>query len=298
MRGLVFDIQRFSIHDGPGIRTTVFMKGCPLRCPWCANPESQDAFPNLMARDLKCRACGACAAVCPKGAVTMTATGRRIDWSKCDQCLKCVGACIYNSLSICGRYMDVPEVLAEVMADADFYRNSGGGMTVSGGEALMQAEFVASLMQACRESGIHTALETTGLSSWKKVAAVLEFTDLVLFDIKHLDTSKHRAATGVGNQLILKNLQTIAKVKKLWLRLPVIPGYNDAENHIVEVAELAKNVGAEKLSLLPYHEGGKSKCGQIGRNYAFSEGTMPTHDRMQELKKVAAASGMLVSIGS
>jgi pyruvate formate lyase activating enzyme len=228
----------------------------------------------------------------------MTAAGRRIDWSKCDQCLKCVGACIYNSLSICGRYMDVHEVLAEVMSDADFYRNSGGGMTVSGGEALMQAEFVASLMHACRASGIHTALETTGLSPWKKMAAVLEFTDLVLFDIKHLDTSKHRAATGVGNQLILKNLQTIAKVKKLWLRLPVIPGYNDAENHIIEVAELARKIGAEKLSLLPYHEGGKSKCDQSGRNYAFAEGTMPTHDRMQKLKEVATASGMLVSIGS
>ena len=298
VKGLIYNIQRFSIHDGPGIRTTVFTKGCPLRCPWCSNPESQDAFPNLMARDLKCTGCGSCAAVCPRGAVTVTEAGRRIDWSKCDQCLACVDTCIYGSLSICGRYVEIPEVLDEVMADADFYRNSGGGMTVSGGEALMQAEFTAALMEACRERGVHTALDTTGFSPWEKMKMVLEFTDLVLFDIKHLDPLKHSEATGVGNQLILENLLSVGKENRLWLRMPVIPGYNDTEENILAVAALGKSLGAEKLSLLAYHEGGRSKSGQIGKTYAFPEGKVPADDRMQKLKELVAGNGMVVSIGS
>jgi len=298
VKGLIFNIQRFSIHDGPGIRTTVFMKGCPLRCPWCSNPESQDAFPNLMARDLKCTGCGACAAVCPRGAATLTEAGRRIDWSKCDQCLACVDACIYGSLSICGRYVEVSHVLDEVMADADFYENSGGGMTVSGGEALMQAEFVSELMKACREKGVHTALDTTGFSPREKLKRVLEFTDLVLFDIKHLDPLKHSEATGVGNQLILKNLQTIAREKRLWLRMPVIPTYNDSEEHIRAVAALGKSLGAEKLSLLPYHEGGRSKCSQVGKTYTFPKVRIPTDEQMRKLKDLVAGNGMAVSIGS
>lgn len=298
-KGLVFNIQRFSIHDGPGIRTTVFMKGCPLSCPWCSNPESQDPFPNLLVRDLKCTGCGACVESCPRGAITVSGdAGRRIDWSKCNQCLACVAACIYGSLNICGRYMEVREVMDEIMADADFYRNSGGGMTVSGGEALIQAEFVAALMQACKEHGIHTTLDTTGFSPWEKLIEVLEYTDLVLFDIKHLDPLKHREATGVGNQLILKNLLAISKEKRLWLRMPVIPGYNDSCDNVLAVANLGRSLRAEKLSLLPYHEGGKSKCSQIGKIFAFPEGRVPSDELMSRLQDLAKRDGFTVSIGS
>ena len=298
-KGLIFNIQRFSIHDGPGIRTTVFMKGCPLRCPWCSNPESQDNFPNLMVRDLKCLGCGACVEACPQRAITFSEeAGRRIDWSKCNQCLACAGACIYGSLNICGRYAGVPEVVDEIMADADFYRNSGGGMTVSGGEALMQADFVKAMLQACRERGLHTALDTTGFSPWETLRGVLEFTDLVLFDIKHLDPLTHREATGVGNKRILKNLLTLAKGKRLWLRMPVIPGYNDTEEHVLEVAALGKSAGAEKISLLPYHEGGKAKSGQLGRVYLYSEAKPPRDEHMQRLKKLMVSHGVHVSIGS
>lgn len=298
-KGLIFNIQRFSIHDGPGIRTTVFMKGCPLRCPWCSNPESQDPFPNLFVRDLKCTGCGACVGACSRDALTVSEeSGRQIDWSKCDHCLNCVDACIYGSLSICGWYAEVHEILREVAADEDFYRNSGGGVTVSGGEALMQAEFVAEFMRACKKRGLHTALDTTGFSPWEEMKKVLQFTDLVLFDIKHLDPLRHKEATGVGNNIILKNLLSLAKEKRFWLRMPVIPGYNDSDDNMLAIAALGKELRAEKLSLLPYHEGGKSKSRQIGKAFIFPEGKVPSDSLMLRLQELSARDGLTVSIGS
>ena len=183
-KGLIFNIQRFSVHDGPGIRTTVFMKGCPLTCLWCSNPESQAFFPNLVVRDMNCRGCGECLEACTDGAITMTEEqGRKIDWEKCNQCLVCTDSCIYDSLSISGSYMEVEEVLHEVMRDEAFYKNSGGGITVSGGEPLSQSEFVTNLLEACKREGLHTAIDTTGYAPWEKIEKVLRFVDLALFDI-------------------------------------------------------------------------------------------------------------------
>lgn len=298
-KGLIFNIQRFSIHDGPGIRTTVFMKGCPLRCLWCSNPESRDFFPNLMVRDINCRGCGRCVEACPEEAITITEeVGRKIVWGKCNQCLRCVDACLYNSLNVCGRYAGVEEVLDEVMKDETFYRNSGGGITVSGGEALSQSEFVTNLLETSKKEGLHTVLDTTGYAPWKKMARVLSFVDLVLFDVKHLDSEEHKRTTGFGNELILENLQKSSMVNNIWLRMPLIKGFNDSDDYIKNIAFLGKKIGAEKISLLPYHEGGKSKCEQLGRSYQFSGSTAPSDEHIDYLKQIIETAGIKVSIGS
>jgi pyruvate formate lyase activating enzyme len=298
-QGLIFNIQRFSIHDGPGIRTTVFMKGCPLRCTWCSNPESQDFSPNLIVRNIHCKGCGACVKTCPEKAIALSKTeGRIIDWSKCDQCLLCVASCAYHSLSVCGSYMGVQDVLDEVVRDECFYRNSGGGLTVSGGEALAQSEFVANLFAACKREGLHTALDTSGYASWERARRVLTFVDLVLFDIKHLDPLEHKKVTGVDNRGILENLTRIAKEKPVWLRMPLIAGFNDSEAYVRRVISLAKKIHAEKISLLPYHEGGKSKSEQLGRVYPCPDAKAPDGEHIDTLKRIAEKEKMKVSIGN
>ena len=299
-RGIIFDIQRFSIHDGPGIRTTVFMKGCPLRCRWCSNPESQDFAPNLMVREGRCRVCGACVTACPEQAVTLVDhQERRIDWGRCTQCLACVDACLYGSLQRCGRQVSVEEVLEEVLRDEAFYRNSGGGITVSGGEALSQAPFVARLLAEARQAGLHTALDTSGYAPWEALEYVLPVTDLLLWDIKHLDPGIHKWATGVENALILENLKKASgAAKEIWLRMPLIKDFNDSESHVTDIIALGKEIGAKKISLLPYHEGGKSKCEQMGRTYAFPEGRSPDDESVERLRRLIEAAGLQAGVGS
>jgi pyruvate formate lyase activating enzyme len=297
-RGLVFDIQRFSVHNGPGIRTTVFMKGCPLTCLWCSNPESQDFFANLLARDVRCRGCGACVEACPRRAITVADGGRTIDWARCNHCMECVASCIYGSLTACGEYMDVDEIVAEVIRDRDFYETSGGGATISGGEALVQDDFVLSVLRECKKEGLHTALDTTGYATWEKLEKLLPFVDLVLFDIKHLDPAEHKRATGVGNRVILENLERVADSRPTWLRMPVIPGFNDSEDHAGRLGALGKRVGAEKIALLPYHEGGAKKSEQVGKVYGFSQSETPDDHHVQKLRDIIEAQDLRVSVGN
>jgi len=298
-KGLIFNIQRFSIHDGPGIRTTVFVKGCPLRCLWCSNPESRDMFPNLMVRDISCQGCGACVEACLEGAITLTGEeGRKIDWDRCTQCFRCADACIYQSLNVCGWYVDVDEVLDEVIRDEAFYKNSGGGVTVSGGEGLSQADFVAGLLEACKDKGLHTVLDTTGYAAWETMKSVLCHVDLVLFDIKHLDSGEHKRTTGVGNELILENLKKTSAMKPVWLRMPLIADFNDSESHVSRLIKLGKGVGAQKISLLPYHEGGRSKCEQLGLPYPFLGATAPEKEHIEYLKRTIQKKGITAAIGN
>jgi pyruvate formate lyase activating enzyme len=297
--GLVFEIQRFSVQDGPGIRTTVFLKGCRLDCLWCSNPESKPSHPALIVREVKCRRCGSCLEACPEGAIALCEDeGRKIDWARCSQCLLCVDACKYGSLNTCGRTMQVAEVVDEVIADRVFYETSNGGVTFSGGEPLWQVSFLRSLLMACKGERLHTALDTSGCAPWQDIEGLLRFVDLVLYDVKHLDPLEHRRMTGAGNELILENLRRVAKRNATWLRVPLIAGFNDSEQHISGVVGLAKEIGAERVSLLPYHEGGRSKSAQVGEAYGSSEGQTPTDEHIAELKKIAEREGMEMSVGS
>ncbi len=298
-KGLIFNIQRFSVHDGPGIRTTVFMKGCPLRCLWCSNPESQDLFPSLMVRDIQCKGCGACVKACPEYAITFTQeVGRKINWDRCSQCLLCTQACLYHSLNVCGEYMEPGEVLEEVLKDRVFYKNSGGGITVSGGEALSQCEFVSQLLERCKKEALHTALDTSGYGRWEDLEALLPLVDLLLFDLKHLDSTEHKRTTGVGNEIILENLERASKITPLWLRIPLISGFNDSEDHIEEIARLGRDRGVQKISFLPYHEGGRSKNEQLGRSYQLPEVKAPSDEHILTLKGIVERKGLKVTIGN
>ncbi len=297
-RGLVFLIQRYSVQDGPGLRTTIFMKGCPLRCPWCQNPESLKPYPELMTHDTKCMLLGKCVEACPVGAITIDRKSRKIDRVKCDLCFQCVDACPTKALSKVGEYMTVAEVMAEIERDELFYHRSGGGVTVSGGEPLLQWQFVSRLLEACKQRHLHTALDTCGYAQWPVLEKVIEHVDLVLYDIKHMDPELHKKATGKSNQRILHNLRLIPRRKKIWLRLPLIPGFNDTTENITGLSRLGREIGVEKVSILPYHRLAEEKYRQLGMQRKMSTIRPPTSRRLQKIKDLIESFGLQVTIGS
>ena len=297
VKGVVFNIQRYSVHDGPGIRTTVFLKGCPLRCSWCSNPESQDALPQIMASDAKCKLCRKCESVCPVNAIRYADHQRIIDWEECTQCLECAYTCPYQAITVSGKYMTVKEVASVVEEDSLFYKNSGGGVTVSGGEPLAQAEFTLELLRVCKEKGIDTVLDSCGQVSWDVLARVLPYVDLILYDIKHMDSELHRRETGVGIEQIQANVLRMAKEKiRIWLRVPMICGYNDFDENFAMLAKLGKQIGAERISLLLYHEWGSEKYKQIGRQYIY-QAQVPSPERLEGLTAIIQDQGLTVKIG-
>jgi pyruvate formate lyase activating enzyme len=296
-KGLVFNIQRFSIHDGPGIRTTVFMKGCPLSCLWCSNPESQAAYPEILTLDRKCIQCGKCIEACPRGAITLGDSKRRIDRDRCDRCLICAEICSTGAIEIAGTWKDVNEVLTEIQKDEPFYRRSGGGVTLSGGEPLLQWKFVSELLKECKKKGFHTALDTSGCAPWDVIEKVLEYLDLVLYDIKLIDPAKHMAATGLTNEIILSNAAQIAGRKRTWLRYAVIPGYNDLESTAKEIAAFASRLPIEKVSLLPFHAFGAQKYERLARNYPLTSVSPPTDEHLQRLAAIFDSFGLDVTVG-
>lgn len=296
-KGLVFNIQRFSVHDGPGIRTTVFVKGCPLRCAWCSNPESQEAYQEIIRLDRSCIRCGQCVEACPRGAIILGEFGRVIDREKCDRCLMCAEVCPSRAIETVGRYMDVAEVMEEVGKDELFYRNSDGGVTISGGEPLLQWQFVQTLLKECKHRSFHTALDTSGYSTWKAVEEVLKYVDLVLYDIKLIDPAKHREATGVDNEIILANVAKVAQKKRTWLRYAVIPGFNDSETCAEDIAVFASSISIEKVSLLPYHAFGAEKYERLGRVYSLEGVSTPTDGQLQEISSIFESFGLDVTIG-
>ncbi len=263
--GLIFDIQRFCLHDGPGIRTTVFFKGCTLRCRWCHNPESVARGPEVYFWAQRCVRCGACARACARGAIS-SASRRRVLRRRCDACGACARACPAGALEVIGRRMTVREVLAVVGRDEPFYRSAGGGVTLSGGEPLAQLEFALELMEACRAAGLHVALDTAANVPAKDFAAAVAAADLVLFDLKHPDPQVHRRFTGASNARVLGNLAVLSRAGVPFIaRVPVIPGFSDSSETLLAIARLAADAGATELDLLPYHTLGEPKRRRLGR---------------------------------
>jgi len=299
VKGLVFNIQRYSIHDGPGIRTTVFLKGCPLRCKWCSNPESINLSQELMVRESKCDCCGKCIDACTRNAITLCDGHLHIDRLKCDLCLKCIDICSKDVIELSGTYLSVTETMEECSKDEIFYQNSGGGVTLSGGEPLYQPEFTLNVLRECKERALNTAIDTSGFASWQVVETILPYTDLVLFDIKHLDTERHKTATGVNNEIILENLRKIVSqgTSRVWVRIPVIPSFNDSETYISTLSETLGTIPAEKISLLGYHEWGKPKYAALGRDYPLNGCMPPTQEKLESLQKIMQSKGLHVTIG-
>ena len=290
--GRVFNIQRYSLHDGPGVRTTVFLKGCPACCLWCHNPESQSFDPEILVLETRCVSCGTCATVCANGAPSPGS-------SLCTACGACVEACPAGARQLAGRDTTVDEVMEEVLRDRVFYDESGGGVTFSGGEPLAQPAFLASLLAACRAASLHTAVDTCGFAPRERLLALAPLVDLFLFDVKLVDDDRHRALTGLEAAPILDNLRALAAAHgSVWVRVPVVPGHTDAEADVAATAALVASLPAvRKVCLLPYHRTGAAKASRLGRPYPLPDLSPPPPARLETLAALFRDRGLAVQIG-
>jgi pyruvate formate lyase activating enzyme len=299
-KGVIFNIQHYSIHDGPGIRTTVFLKGCPLRCPWCQNPESQTSRPEIFFDSEKCTGCGTCVQVCPEGAIELYEGRSRTNRDLCQGAGKCAEVCPNEARNLMGRYVTAGEVFERVAADDIFYQRSGGGVTLSGGEPLAQPQFAISLLKLCKDAAIHTTLDTCGYASWATVKRVLEYVDLVLYDLKHMDPVEHEKHTGVPNDLILDNARRIHHELSIPMlaRIPIIPGHNDTAENIAATAQfIATELDSIEVHLLPYHRMGETKHERMEQPSKSISVQPPSDERMEEIKEIFESFGLTVNLG-
>ena len=299
-KGLIYDIQRFAIHDGPGIRTLVYMKGCPIKCLWCSSPQTQKASFELVHIEVNCKMCGRCAEVCPHDAISLTeADGWQIDRALCTNCGDCVESCPYQALEMAGKVMTVEELFQEINKEAPFYRRSNGGVTVGGGEPAMQHEFVTRFLKRCKQSYIHTSIETCAYVKWEIFEKILEYVDLVHVDIKHMDSAVHSEITGVPNETILVNVRKAAAMRSTIARIPVVPGYNDSDDNILKTAKFAADLGENliRVELLPYHKFGTQTYARIGMEFQLEDVEPPSDDHMQRLKMIVESAGVEAQVG-
>lgn len=290
-KGIIFNIQKFSINDGPGIRTTVFMKGCPLNCIWCHNPESKSGKKEVFYDERKCSGCRRCGDVCSEGCHFFDAPVHDYDRTKCVVCGKCADVCYNQALENVGEEKTVDEVLSEVMKDKIFYDNSGGGITLSGGEPMYQAEFAYELLKKSKEYGLHTCIETCGFANEENYRKIAEYVDIFLFDYKETDPTLHKEYTGVDNKLILDNLRMLSDMgKSVVLRCPIIPGLNDRSDHFDGIAHIANTYSnITEINIEPYHPLGSGKAKMLGKEYVLSELTFPADDTVKEWIDIIAA---------
>lgn len=300
VRGLTSTIRRLAIHDGPGIRTIIFLKGCPLRCLWCAAPETQSSRKEVLFYGEYCLSCNRCRDVCPEGAIRISPEGTRsINRTDCTVCGACAAECPADAMRVCGEEKTVAQVLAEVERDRSFYHHSGGGATVSGGEPLAQAEFTAALLYALKRARIHTAVETSGACSWEHLERVFADLDLLLYDLKIMDPEQHRKLTGVSNELILDNLaQVVARGIPTIVRVPVVPGINDNEENFREIGRFLHALGrVRRVDLLPYHRLGEAMYARLGRRYSLPGISLCPDDALEYLADILRKVDLDVQIG-
>ena len=295
--GTVFDIQRYSIHDGPGIRTIAFLKGCPLSCLWCCNPESQNPKPEVMYQASRCIHCGKCIKACQFGAIDPQNIGL-VNHSVCTACGECANVCPTGALTMKGKRMTVEQVVQELKRDEINYRRSGGGITLSGGEPLVQSGFATELFKACQSKGWHTAIETTAYASDEAIEQAFPFVDLALLDIKSVDNEKHRRFTGVSNEMILKNARRISELTHTVVRVPTVPQVNASPEGIRAICEFVLTLNQVKtVHLLPYHTYGENKYDLLGREYQMDPNASVSAEEIEELKKIVEHYGLQCVIG-
>jgi pyruvate formate lyase activating enzyme len=299
--GIIFNIQGYCIHDGPGIRTSVFLKGCPLRCLWCQNPESHSFYPELLFVEEKCAGCGKCVQVCPENAILMHGKTSQTDRSLCKSTGLCVDACPNEARAAIGRRATADEVFKEIAADSLFYQESGGGVTLSGGEPLAQPEFAANILKKCRDAGFHTALDTCGYANWTTASEVLRYVNLVLFDFKHMNSEMHKKYTGVSNELILQNAEKIHYKMSIPMRARVtlVPGFNDSHDNLEATARFIADrlSNAIPVHLLPYHRLGEAKWERLDRKNETASIEIPGERQLAEYRRIFESFGLTAIVG-
>ena len=286
MENLIFNIQKYSIHDGEGIRTTVFFKGCPMECKWCHNPESQSYRPDIMHNTEKCVQCGICIEKCPQKAISVKDGIISTSADRCNFCDTCTDSCIGNAREIAGKTYTVDEIMKEIEKDKMFYEQSGGGVTLSGGEVMTQdMDYILGILKKCKRLGYRVNIDTCGHAVFENFERILPYVDTFLYDIKHMDNEIHRELTGQGNEMVLGNLEKLSeKGAKINIRMPLVEGVNSDDEHIGRVIDFLKTLKIEKVNLLPYHNTGKSKYERMGMNYEGDSYSAPDMDRMEAIR--------------
>lgn len=302
MKGLVGGLQKFSTDDGPGIRTTIFLKGCPLSCRWCHNPELIDPNPQLIVGPTNCVGCRSCLPQCEADAITLSPGNLEVDWTRCNQCLRCVDVCFANGLNTAGKWMSVAEVMEIARQDKDFYGHTGGGVTISGGELLCQSDFVEAILKACEKEGIDAILDTSGYGDFQVLTDLASSPNCthVLYDIKAIQGDLHQSLTGVGNQKILSNLKKMASnpnlLPKLMIRMPLLDGINDSDELIHETCDFLVENNLRQVTLLPYHRLGVSKSQHVGKPQEIFQPT--SKERLEEIRQFFESKGIHTEISA